>query len=51
MIVYLKWKEKSVYFVILFLKARQQVYVRSQLAKRQVDLDDIVLEEAIPDIG
>jgi len=32
-------------------KAREQVHTRSQLAKRQLDLEDIVVEEAIPDIG
>ncbi|XP_066919925.1 coiled-coil and C2 domain-containing protein 2A-like [Clytia hemisphaerica] len=32
-------------------KVRQQVHSRSQLAKRQLDLEDMVTEEAIPDIG
>lgn len=32
-------------------KVRQQVHSRSQLAKRHLDLEDIVVEEDIPDIG
>lgn len=44
-------RKVSLFCNFVSFKARQQVYVRSQLAKRQVDLDDIVLEEAIPDIG
>ena len=32
-------------------QVRQQVHTRSQLAKRQLDLEDMVTEENIPDIG
>ncbi|XP_065666713.1 coiled-coil and C2 domain-containing protein 2A isoform X3 [Hydra vulgaris] len=38
--------------VSMFLaKVREQVYNRSQIAKRQLSLEDVVVEEAIPDIG
>lgn len=39
------------YLFSIFFKVRQQVHSRSELAKHQLDLEDIVTEEAIPDLG
>ena len=32
-------------------QVREKVHARYEMAKRQVDLEDIVTEEAIPDLG
>ena len=38
--------------MIYFLsQARKNVLARSQIAKRQLDLTDVVIEDEVPDIG
>ena len=32
-------------------QARKNVLARSQIAKRQLDLNDVVIEDEVPDIG
>ena len=45
------WMTFFIKMILLLNQARKNVLARSQIAKRQLDLNDVVIEDEVPDIG